>query len=79
MKVIYEKAIEVNNDLKLNVHAQQDYIKKFKEQCDIYNEDEVEKIKNARNFMKNNQDVHLTCNQTFAITNRLKIYPGRAH
>ena len=29
-KVIYEKAIEVNNDLKLNVDEQQDEIKHLK-------------------------------------------------
>ena len=30
MKVIYENAIEVNNDLKLNVDEQQDDIKTYK-------------------------------------------------
>ena len=39
MKVIYEKAIEVNNNLMLN-DEQQDDIKHLKEQCGIYDEDE---------------------------------------
>ena len=38
MKVNYEKAIEVNNDLKLNIDELQDDIKHLKEQCDIYDE-----------------------------------------
>ena len=33
MKVIYEKTIEVNNQLKVNVDEQQDDIKYLKEQC----------------------------------------------
>ena len=52
MKVIYEKAIEVKNDLKLNVQEQQDDIKHFKEQYDIDDEDEVQEITAARNPMK---------------------------
>ena len=39
MKVIYEKAIEVNYYIKLNVYEQQDDLKHLKEQCDIYDED----------------------------------------
>ena len=54
MKVIYEKAIEVNNDLKFNVHEQQDDIKHLKGQCDTDDEDEVQEITVARNPMKNN-------------------------
>ena len=42
MKVIFEKAIQVNNDLKLNVDEQQDDIKHLKEQCDIDDADEVQ-------------------------------------
>ena len=33
MKIYYEKTVEVNNELKLNVHEQQDGIKNLKEQC----------------------------------------------
>ena len=42
MKVTYEKAIEVYNDLKLNVDEKQDYIKHLKEQCDIVDDEEVQ-------------------------------------
>ena len=35
MKVNYERAIKVNNELKVNVDEQQDDIKHLKEQCDI--------------------------------------------
>ena len=48
MKVNYEKAIEVNNELKLNVDKQQDDIKHLKEKCDIEDEDEVQEITGAR-------------------------------
>ena len=41
MKVNYEKAIEVNNELKLNVDEQQDDIKYLKEQCDLDDEDNL--------------------------------------
>ena len=44
MKVNYEKAIEVNNEYKLNVDEQQDNIKHLKEQCDINNKDDVQEI-----------------------------------
>ena len=67
MKVIYEKAIEVNNDLKLNVDEQQDDIKQLTEQCDIDGEDDDQDITAARNPMKKNKAVYVTCNQTFAM------------
>ena len=54
MKVNYDKAIEVNNKLKLNVDDQQDDIKHLKEQWEIYDEDEVQKITAARTPMKQN-------------------------
>ena len=54
MKVNYENAIEVNNELKLNVDDQQDDIKHLKEQWEIYDEDEVQKITAARTPMKQN-------------------------
>ena len=41
MKVNYEKAIEVNNELKLNVDKQQDGKTHLKEQCDIDDEDAI--------------------------------------
>ena len=44
MKVIYEKAIKVNNELKLNVGEQQDDIKHLKEPCDIDDENKVQEI-----------------------------------
>ena len=44
MQVNYEKAIEVNNEYKLNVDEQQDNIKHLKEQCDINNKDDVQEI-----------------------------------
>ena len=49
INVNYEKVIEVNNELKLNVDDQQDDIKHLKEQCDIDDEDEVKEITAARN------------------------------
>ena len=54
MKVNYENGIEVNNELKLNVDDQQDDIKHLKEQWDIDDEDEVQKITAARTPMKQN-------------------------
>ena len=42
MKGIQEKAIEVNNELKLIINKKQDNIKHFKEQCNIDDEDEVQ-------------------------------------
>ena len=44
-----EKSNKVNNELKLNVDEQQDDIKHLKEQCNIDDEDEVQKITAARN------------------------------
>ena len=49
IKVIYEKAIEVNNAIKLNVDEQQDDINHLKEPCDIEDEYEVQEITTARN------------------------------
>ena len=40
----YEKAIEVNNEFKLNVDEQQDNIKHLKEQCNINNKYDVQEI-----------------------------------
>ena len=52
MKVMYEKSIEVDNDLNLNVDEQKYDIKHFKEQCDINAEEEVLEIRTARNTIK---------------------------
>ena len=52
MKVNYEKATEVNNELKLNVDKQHNDIKHIKEQCDKDYEDEVKEITAASNPMK---------------------------
>ena len=52
MKVIYERAIEVNNELKVNIDEQHDDIKHSKEQCDIGDENEVQEITAARTPIK---------------------------
>ena len=57
MKVNYEKAIEVNDELKLNVYEEQDDINHLKEQCDIDDEDEFQEITAARTPMDNNKPV----------------------
>ena len=64
MKVNYEKAIEVNNEHKVNVDEQKDDIKKqkTKKHCDTYDKDEVQEITASRNPMKKNRPVCLTCN-----------------
>ena len=73
MKVNDEMAIELNNELKLNVAEQ------LQEQCDIDDEDEVQEITAARILMKKNRPVCVTCNPTFAIKKWVeKTYPGRA-
>ena len=79
MKVSYENAIEVNNELKLIVNELQDDIKPLKEQCDIDDEDEVQASTVARTPMNKDRPVCVTCNQTFAKKNELKTYPGRPH
>ena len=52
MNVIYERAIEVNNDLKVNVDEQHNDIEYLKEQCDIGDEDEVQEITATRTLQK---------------------------
>ena len=79
IKLIYEKVIEVNNDLKLNVDEQQDDLKHLKEQCDIDDENEVQEVTAARNLMKRNKAVYVTCNQTFAMKNWLKLHIQEEH
>ena len=73
------KAIGVNNELKLNVNKQQDDINNLKDKCDIDDEDEVQKITAASTPMKKNKSMCVACNQTCAMENWFKKYPGRAH
>ena len=47
MKVNYEKTIEVNNQLKVNVDEQQDDIKYLREQCNKDDKDKVQEISGA--------------------------------
>ena len=42
----------MNNELKLNADEQQDDINHLKEQCEIYDEDDVQEITAARNPLK---------------------------
>ena len=44
MKVNYERVIELNNELRVNVDEQQDDTKHLKEQCDLDDDDEVQEI-----------------------------------
>ena len=44
MKVNNEKAIEANNDLKINVDKQHVDMKHLKEKCEIDDEDKVQQI-----------------------------------
>ena len=79
MKVIYERAIEVNYEIKVNVDEQHNDIKHVKEQCDIGDEDEVQEITAARTPITNNRPVCVTCNKTFAMKNRLKNHIQEEH
>ena len=72
MKVNYGRAIEVNNDLKVNVVEQQDDIKHLKEQWDIDDDDEIQEITAAITPMKKKKPVCVPCNQTFTVENWLK-------
>ena len=62
MKMSSEKAMEVNNEARLNVDEQQDD-KTFKVKSDVYDSDEVQEITAARTPMKINRPVCVTCNQ----------------
>ena len=59
------KAIEVNNELMLNVDEQQYDIKHWREECDIDNEDKVKEITAAITPMKTKKPLCVTCNQIF--------------
>ena len=50
--MIYEKAIYVNYELKLNIDEQQDDIQHLTKQCDINNDNEVQEITAAITPMK---------------------------
>ena len=63
MKFHFEKAIEVNNQLKVNVDEQQNDIKDLKEQCNKDEKDKVQIISGAGTLMKNNKSLCVTCNQ----------------
>ena len=79
MKESSEKAMEVNNELRLNVDEQQDD-KTLKVKSDIDDSDEVQEITAARTPMQNNRPVCVTCHQTLALKNGCKkTYRGRAH
>ena len=60
-----EKAMEVNNELRLNVDEQQDE-KTLKVKSDIDDSDEVQELTAARTPMKNDRPVCVTCVQTLA-------------
>ena len=69
MKVNYDNAIHVDNELKVNVDNQQVDMKYLKEQCDIDDQDEVQKTAVARTSMKKSKSVCVTCYQTVAMSN----------
>ena len=52
MKVNNEKAIDVNNELKLYVDEKQDDIKHLEKQCDLDYEDDIQEITAALFPMK---------------------------
>ena len=63
MKGNYEKTIEVNNQLKVNVDEQQDDIKDLRVQCNKDDKDKVQEISGAGTPMKKNKTVCVTCNK----------------
>ena len=71
MKESSENAMEVNNELRLNVDEQQDD-KTLKVKPDIDYSDEVQEITAARTPMKINRPVCVTCNRTLALKNGCK-------
>ncbi len=65
MKVNNEKDIEVNKELKVNVDKQQDDLIYLKEQYDIYDTGDIDKVQEitaARAAMKKNRHMCVTCN-----------------
>ena len=79
MKERSEKAIEVNNEPRVNVDEQHDN-KTFKVKSDIDDADKVQEITSARTPMQKNKPVCVTCKHTLALKNGCKqTYKGRAH
>ena len=66
MKVNYDKAIQVNNEHKVNVDKQQVDMKHLKEQCDIDDEEKFQKTTVSRTPMKKIKSLCVSCYQTFA-------------
>ena len=60
----YEKTMEVNNKLKVNVDEQQDDIKDLKEQCNKDDKDKVQEISGAVTSMKKKIPVCVICNKS---------------
>ena len=65
MKESSEKALEVINELRVNVDEQQDD-KTFKVKSDIDDSDEVQEITCAQTPMNNKRPVGVICPQTLA-------------
>ena len=63
MKVNYEKIIEVNNHLKVNVDEQQNCIKDLKEEYNKDDKDKLHIISGAGTPMKKNKSVCLMSNK----------------
>ena len=78
MKESSEKAIEVNNEPRLNVDEQQDD-KTFKVKSDIDDSDEVQEITASRTPMNNNRPVCVICPQTLALENWCKNFIKEEH
>ena len=80
MKMNYDKAIQVNNELKVNIDNLLVDMKHLKEQCDIDDEDKVQKTTVARTPMKKSKVC--VCNMLSNICNKIltkKTYLERAH
>ena len=75
----YEKAIEVNNELKFNVDEQKYDIKDLKDQCDIDDEDKVLKKSQLLEPHEKNRPVCVTCNQAVVMKNGLEKHIHEEH
>ena len=64
MKGTYEKTIEVNSQLKVNVDEQRNDIKDLKEPCNKDDKEQIPEISGAGTFMKKDKSVCVLCNQT---------------
>ena len=78
MKEISEKAMEFNNEPRLNVDEQQDD-NNFKVKSDIDGSDEVHEVTAARTPMNNNRPVCVICPQTLAFKNGCKKISEEEH